>query len=207
MRLFLRCAALVLAGLWAPALMAQAYPTKPIKIVIGYPPGGAVDVVETVLRRSGEGRRELVETRTSDTGQTALHWAAVKGAVAVVVRLYRGGADLRARDSLGASAAVLAVQQGHLETLVLLLHWDAALGTLADSNGCAVLHWAAYKGHAAALYLLAYYAGSSVMGSVSGHAYSAGGWPGLCLMVAVLIAIALAATWSLHPGINGEAGS
>ncbi len=63
------------------------------------------------------------------------------------------------------------------------------------------------KGHAAALYLLAYYAGSSVMGSVSGHAYSAGGWPGLCLMVAVLIAIALAATWSLHPGINGEAGS
>lgn len=52
MRPFLRCAALVLAGLWAPALMAQAYPTKPIKIVIGYPPGGAVDVVARTIGQS-----------------------------------------------------------------------------------------------------------------------------------------------------------
>ncbi len=52
MRIFWRCTALVLVGLWAPALMAQAFPSKPIKIVIGYPPGGAVDVVARTIGQS-----------------------------------------------------------------------------------------------------------------------------------------------------------
>ena len=61
------------------------------------------------------------------------------------------------------------------------------------------------KGHAASLYLLAYYTGGAVMGSLGGHAFSAGGWPGLSVMVFSLILTALAATWTLHPGVSGEA--
>ncbi|MFC5429349.1 MFS transporter [Paraburkholderia denitrificans] len=52
------------------------------------------------------------------------------------------------------------------------------------------------KGQAAALYLLAYYLGSSIMGSLGGHFWVVGGWGGVAALVgALLIAgLALAAT-------------
>ncbi len=43
------------------------------------------------------------------------------------------------------------------------------------------------KGHAASLYLLAYYAGSSVMGSLGGAVWHAGGWNGVVLYGAALV--------------------
>lgn len=52
------------------------------------------------------------------------------------------------------------------------------------------------KGQAAALYLLAYYIGSSVMGSVGGHFWSAAAWPGVVSLVAALLVAGLvAASW------------
>ncbi|WP_419729227.1 MFS transporter [Lichenicola sp.] len=48
------------------------------------------------------------------------------------------------------------------------------------------------KGHAASLYLLAYYLGSSIMGSVGGWFWSAAGWPGVAGFAAVLLAAGLA---------------
>ena len=90
-------------------------------------------------------------------------------------------------------AGVAVFTGGFFTTQPVLSSW---VGRIAPST----------KGHAAALYLLAYYAGSSVMGSLSGHAFSAGGWPGLCAMVGAMIAGALAVTWTLNPGIGGEAG-
>ncbi|WP_323119545.1 MFS transporter [Burkholderia alba] len=50
------------------------------------------------------------------------------------------------------------------------------------------------KGQAAALYLLAYYLGSSLVGSFGGHAWSAGGWPGVAGLVTALLAVGLAAS-------------
>ena len=47
------------------------------------------------------------------------------------------------------------------------------------------------KGHAASLYLLAYYLGSSVMGSVGGWFWSEGGWPGVAGFTALLLAALL----------------
>jgi YNFM family putative membrane transporter len=54
------------------------------------------------------------------------------------------------------------------------------------------------KGQAAALYLLAYYLGSSIVGSFGGHLWSAQGWPGVAGLVAVLLAAALAASMWLR---------
>jgi MFS transporter, YNFM family, putative membrane transport protein len=48
------------------------------------------------------------------------------------------------------------------------------------------------KGQAAALYLLAYYLGSSIMGSVGGHFWAGWGWGGVAGLVAVLLVAGLA---------------
>jgi MFS transporter, YNFM family, putative membrane transport protein len=48
------------------------------------------------------------------------------------------------------------------------------------------------KGQAAALYLLAYYVGSSLIGSYGGHFWTGFGWPGVAGLIAVLLLIGLA---------------
>ena len=54
------------------------------------------------------------------------------------------------------------------------------------------------KGHAASLYLLAYYLGSSLMGSVGGWFWGWGGWPAVAGFTAVLLALALVAALRLQ---------
>jgi tripartite-type tricarboxylate transporter receptor subunit TctC len=60
----------VFAALIAPlcaAALAQNYPTKPIRLLIGFPPGGNVDVVGRILAQKmseGFGRQVLPENRT-----------------------------------------------------------------------------------------------------------------------------------------------
>ncbi|MGN6551820.1 MAG: MFS transporter [Pararhizobium sp.] len=53
------------------------------------------------------------------------------------------------------------------------------------------------KGHASSLYLLAYYVGSSVMGSAGGWFWTAGGWPAVAGFTTALLAVALAAALRL----------
>ena len=53
------------------------------------------------------------------------------------------------------------------------------------------------KGQAAGLYLLAYYLGSSVVGSLGGVFWSAYGWWGVAGMVAVLLLVGVTATAQL----------
>jgi len=50
-----------------------------------------------------------------------------------------------------------------------------------------------HKGHAASLYLLAYYLGSSLAGSAGGWFWAHGGWNGVVLFTLLLLALALAA--------------
>jgi YNFM family putative membrane transporter len=54
------------------------------------------------------------------------------------------------------------------------------------------------KGHAASLYLLAYYLGSSLMGSAGGWFWAQARWPGVAAFVAVLLALALVAALRLR---------
>ena len=50
---------------------------------------------------------------------------------------------------------------------------------------------------AASLYLFSYYAGSSLFGSLGGLFWSSEGWPGIIVLVTVLIGIALLLAWRL----------
>jgi len=49
------------------------------------------------------------------------------------------------------------------------------------------------KGHASSLYLLAYYAGASIIGSIGGWFWAAGQWPAVATFVSALLALAVAA--------------
>ena len=65
-----RVCAVVLAALIAPlcaAALAQDYPTRPVRLLIGFPPGGNVDVVGRIMAQKmseGFGRQVLPENRT-----------------------------------------------------------------------------------------------------------------------------------------------
>jgi len=60
------------------------------------------------------------------------------------------------------------------------------------------------KGHAAGLYLLGYYLGSSIVGSVGGLFWSDYAWPGVTAMVAVVLLVGLVATLRLTVWQRGE---
>jgi len=65
-----RICAVALAALIAPlcaAALAQDYPTRPVRLLIGFPPGGNVDVVGRIMAQKmseGFGRQVLPENRT-----------------------------------------------------------------------------------------------------------------------------------------------
>ena len=56
----------------------------------------------------------------------------------------------------------------------------------------------AMRAEASALYLFAYYLGSSVLGGVGGLAYAAWDWLGVCLFAAVLTLIGGGIVWALQ---------
>jgi len=65
---FLAIAACVLA---AGSVFAQAYPTKPVRLIVGFPPGGGTDVVARVLAQKLTewwGQPVTVENRAGATG-------------------------------------------------------------------------------------------------------------------------------------------
>ena len=82
------------------------------------------------------------------TGQTAAHWAAVRGSLAALETLLRAGADPMAPDSRGYTVCHVAAQYGQTQLLHrLALRWGADVDT-PDADGRTPLHWAAYKGYA-----------------------------------------------------------
>ena len=75
------CAALLTMG--APAALAQAWPAKPIKLVVSYPPGGTVDAVARVIapRLSERLRQPVVVDNRAGAGGAIGGDAVAKGPV------------------------------------------------------------------------------------------------------------------------------
>ena len=64
---------------WAPQLQAQGYPNKPVRVVIGYAPGGAADAGIRPLARLLEpllGQNILIENKPGNAGGVAMEFIA-----------------------------------------------------------------------------------------------------------------------------------
>ena len=71
MRLLLRIAVLFMLPLALGTASAQSFPSKPIRIIIGFPPGGGIDIVGRILsQRLSEtlGQQVIVDNRAGANG-------------------------------------------------------------------------------------------------------------------------------------------
>ncbi len=78
-RLLGRLLAVTLASIAPHLVFAQAYPTKPIRVIVPFPPGGSVDTVARLLSpRLGEslGQQMVVENRSGASGNIGMEQAA-----------------------------------------------------------------------------------------------------------------------------------
>src|SRR5215210_3538671 len=71
MRLMIGALMVVLAQLMAGTAYAQSFPTKPVRIVVGFPPGGGIDLVARLLApklTESLGQQVLVDNRAGANG-------------------------------------------------------------------------------------------------------------------------------------------
>jgi YNFM family putative membrane transporter len=96
------------------------------------------------------------------------------------------GIGLTLLQSLGAIIVGIVIM-----TIGFFIAHSVASGWVGSMAGSA-------KGHAASLYLLAYYLGSSVLGSIGGWFWASGGWSSVAGFTATLLAVAWAAARCVH---------
>jgi len=75
MRTALLVAAALLVSVPAPSALAQKYPTKPIRLVVPFPPGGGTDILSRVISGPAAesfGQTVVVDNRPGAGGATGL---------------------------------------------------------------------------------------------------------------------------------------
>ncbi|KAK4380852.1 putative protein S-acyltransferase 23 [Sesamum angolense] len=106
------------------------------------------DIVQYIIEHGGEVNAK------DNAGQTALHWAAVRGSIAAADVLLQNGARVEVADVNGYRPVHVAAQYGQtgfLNYIVAKYHADF---DVPDNDGRSPLHWAAYKGFADTIRLL-----------------------------------------------------
>lgn len=113
---------------------------------------------------------------------------------ALAARLGRAPVLVVAVVAMGAGLLLTTPDELVLVVLGLLLLCTGFFAAHAVASGWAPVVGAAAPAQASALYVCAYYAGSSVFGSAAGTAWHGAGWTGVVLAVGVLVLVGLAAT-------------
>lgn len=63
------------AGMVAPAMAADAFPNKPVRMIVGFPPGGATDLVARIIQpkmTDSLGKQVIVDNRPGANGTISL---------------------------------------------------------------------------------------------------------------------------------------
>lgn len=87
----LALAAALALTLVAPAAWAQAWPSKPIKLINGFPPGGGADILARLVAErlsAALGQQVIVENRTGATGMIAAQSVAASPPDGYTILLY-----------------------------------------------------------------------------------------------------------------------
>lgn len=103
-------------------------------------PGG-MEVVRKLMEMGN------IHTRSSKTGQTALHLAVRHGRVVMVRLLLSCGADANVQDNQGTTALMFAAERGHTHITRLLLERSQCDLTLTDKRGRTALSIAMQGSH------------------------------------------------------------
>lgn len=135
----MRTTLLLLLSLSAPAVLAQAYPAKPVRMVVPFAPGGGVDVTARILAQQLTERTRqtfLVENRTGASGIIGTEFVAKSApdgytllvgsqtTQAVVPAMYKVSYDT-ARDFTG-------VTEIARSPLMIVIHPSLPVKTVAD---------------------------------------------------------------------------
>jgi len=132
--------ALGLAALAAlPSAQAQAWPTKPIKIIVPYPPGGFTDITARLIAQKLQerlGQTVLIDNKpgaNSVIGVDALAKSAPDGATfAVVIAAYAANTSLYPKLPYDPAKDIAAVSLIGLSPLVAAVNNDAPFKTAAE---------------------------------------------------------------------------
>jgi len=135
----MRTLLILLLGLSAPAVLAQAYPARPVRMVVPFAPGGGVDVTARILAQQLTERVKqpfLVENRTGASGIIGTEYVAKSApdgytllvgsqtTQAVVPAMYKVSYDT-ARDFTG-------VTEIARSPLMIVIHPSLPVKTVAD---------------------------------------------------------------------------
>jgi tripartite-type tricarboxylate transporter receptor subunit TctC len=145
-RLFVALAALLGSAVLSPNAMAQAWPTKPIRIIVPYPPGGSSDIIARAISKPlSEALKQtvIIENKPGANGNTGTDYVAKSapdghtfllcdvGALAITASVYNKlpfdpSKDLRGVTMLAYSPHLLVVHPSvpatNLAELVALSH-------------------------------------------------------------------------------------
>jgi len=132
--------ALGLAALAAlPSAQAQAWPTKPIKIIVPYPPGGFTDITARLIAQKLQerlGQTVLIDNKpgaNSVIGVDALAKSAPDGSTfAVVIAAYAANTSLYPKLPYDPAKDIAAVSLIGLSPLVAAVNNDAPFKTAAE---------------------------------------------------------------------------
>ena len=121
-------------------------------------------------------------------------------------RYGRGRMMILALLMMGAGLLLTATASLPLSVAAIAILTAGFFGAHSIASGWVSARAATARAAAASLYLFAYYAGSSVFGTLGGVFWSRGGWPGIMGLVGALLAAALTLAWSLTASEHRDRG-